>query len=261
MARIKNICFLFVLLLSATFANAQELKYRLIVGENDQLEVYNDNNTYFSGDIIIPSEVQFGNQMLPVKGIAQNAFENSTGLTSISIPASVTSIGSNAFSGCNTEVFKKARFASAEALCNITFENKEANPLFVAHHLYLGSNENAETTFTVPANISQIKAYTFVGCSDIKIFRLSDNVNEIGQDAFEGCHFTEVHYHSLDQMKGIDYEIGNSNPMAFADAVLVGGSAMPTTITFNANVKARAFKGAKSLQTITFESGINEIGE
>ena len=264
MARIKNICFLFVLLLSATFANAHDFEiggvYYNIISETNNVEVCN-GATLYSGDINIPLTVIYSEQTYNVTRIGENAFNNCTGLTSISIPASVTSIGSYAFSGCNKEVFKKARFASAEALCNITFENKEANPLFVAHHLYLGSNENAETTFTVPANISQIKAYTFVGCSDIKIFRLSVNVNKIGQDAFEGCHFTDVHYHSLDQMKGIDYEIGNSNPMAFADAVLVGGSAMPTTITFNANVKARAFKGAKSLQTITFESGITNIGD
>lgn len=264
MARIKNICFLFVLLLTATFANAHDFKiggvYYNIISKTTNVEVC-AGETFYSGNIEIPPTVTYSEQTYNVTRIGENAFNNCTGLTSISIPASVTSIGSNAFSGCNTEVFKKARFASVEALCNITFENKEANPLFVAHHLYLGSNENAETTFTVPANISQIKAYTFVGCSDIKIFRLSDNVNEIGQDAFEGCHFTEVHYHSLDQMKGIDYGIGNSNPMAFADAVLVGSSAMPTTITFNANVKARAFKGAKSLRTITFESGIKEIGE
>ena len=89
MVRIQKLSLLFMLLFVTTFANAQELKYRLIEGTTDQLEVYNDNNTYFSGDIVIQPEAQYNGQNLPVNGIAKDAFKGSDAMTSISIPASV----------------------------------------------------------------------------------------------------------------------------------------------------------------------------
>ena len=264
------------MLFTAAFVHAQTFSESYGNGSYTIYYQYTDDNknklkvcagdTPYTGAITIPSAATItddsDNKRLSVVSIGADAFKNCTGLTSISIPSSVTQIGTNAFYGCNKEVFKKARFASAEALCRITFGNKEANPLSVAHHLYLGSNESPETTFTIPnANdIVAINAYAFVGCSDITIFTLSEKVSSIGQDAFSGCKFDDVRYYSLDQMQIIEYGSGNSNPMAYADAVLVGGDPMPTSITFNKNVKARAFKGAKSLESITFESGITEIG-
>jgi len=47
-------------------------------------------------------------------GILDNAFQGCTGLTDISIPASVTSIGNDAFSGCNN-------------LTSVTFEGSGTN--------------------------------------------------------------------------------------------------------------------------------------
>ena len=263
----NNISLLLVMFFATVFANAQELKYRLIENTADQLEVYNDNETLFSGEITIPSKVEYQGQELSVTRIAQNAFENSIDLTAITIPASVTQIGINAFKGCKSEKFTIARFASEEALCGITFGNKESNPLYIAHHLYLGKKVSAETTFTVPNTINQIKDFAFVGCRDITSFTLSEYVNSIGQDAFEGCTgLTEVRYQSLDQMKSIVYGSGNSNPMVYAEAELYkdNGQYVPiTSITFNANVNPRAFRGAKSLVSITFgsENTIKEIGD
>ena len=275
MVRIHNISLLFVMLFTAAFVHAQTFSesYKDGNGSYTIYYQYTDDNklkvcagdTPYTGAITIPSTATITDSIdktLQVVSIGENAFKDCMGLTSISIPSSVTQIGTNAFYGCNKEVFKEARFASAKALCLTTFGNKEANPLSVAHHLYLGSNEYAETTFTIPNDndIVAINAYAFVGCSDIKIFTLSEKVSSIGQDAFSGCKFDDVRYYSLDQMQKIEYGSGNSNPMAYADAVLVGGDPMPTSITFNKNVKARAFKGAKSLESITFESGITEIG-
>lgn len=48
------------------------------------------------GAISIPAEINGE----PVRGIGANAFSNKTGLTGISIPASVTSLGSGAFYNC-----------------------------------------------------------------------------------------------------------------------------------------------------------------
>ncbi|MDD6405738.1 MAG: leucine-rich repeat protein, partial [Clostridiales bacterium] len=51
---------------------------------------------YYEGEIVIPSEIEG----MPVTGISDYAFNGCDGLTSITIPEGVTSIGDEAFSGC-----------------------------------------------------------------------------------------------------------------------------------------------------------------
>ena len=45
------------------------------------------------GDVVIPSEVDFGGKSLPVKKIKDDAFANCYTVTGITIPESVTEIG------------------------------------------------------------------------------------------------------------------------------------------------------------------------
>ena len=54
----------------------------------------------YSGSIVIPKTVNYNAHSYTVTSIGEGAFEYCTGLTSIEIPNGVTSIRSNAFSGC-----------------------------------------------------------------------------------------------------------------------------------------------------------------
>lgn len=54
----------------------------------------------YSGVLNIPSTVTYGENTFNVVGIADDAFSGCNGLTSVTIPNTVTSIGENAFSGC-----------------------------------------------------------------------------------------------------------------------------------------------------------------
>lgn len=53
------------------------------------------------GDLVIPDSVTFNNTTYPVTNIDFYAFYDCTGLTSVSIPATVSFIGTYAFSGCS----------------------------------------------------------------------------------------------------------------------------------------------------------------
>ena len=55
----------------------------------------------YSGDINIPSSIKVNDLEYPVKVIKESAFNGCSGLTSVTIPNSVTSIGEGAFSYCN----------------------------------------------------------------------------------------------------------------------------------------------------------------
>ena len=83
-------------------------------------------------------------------------FQSCSGLTSVTIPNSVTSIGKDAFYECTG--LKKVIVQDIAAWCGISFGSKVANPLYYAHHLY--SDENAEiTNLVIPNSVTSIGEY------------------------------------------------------------------------------------------------------
>ena len=58
------------------------------------------NNPAYSGSVTIPSSVTYNSTSYAVASIGASAFQNCTGLTSVTIPNAVTSIGNNAFRSC-----------------------------------------------------------------------------------------------------------------------------------------------------------------
>ena len=142
----------------------------------------------YSGSITIPSTVVFDGTSYIVTSIGYSnfghgAFESNGGLTSVTIPNSVTSIGERAFSGCTG--LNKAEFASVESLCNMSFGNYESNPLCYAHHLYINGKE--VTDLAIPNSVTSIGSSAFSGCSGLTSVTIPNSVTSIGEDAFYGC--------------------------------------------------------------------------
>ena len=124
----KKIILLPILLLLSLVASAQTSRliynginvdgiYYLLVGSGNTAEVtyeYKivnvvDSNMYteiyiseYTGDVIIPNGVTYEGKTYDVTSITEFAFLGSNRLTSVTIPNSVTSIGTSAFSGCSS---------------------------------------------------------------------------------------------------------------------------------------------------------------
>ena len=102
----KILVFLFSLILSAVFstsASAYDVKvdgiYYNLISEDKTAEVTSGEDKY-SGEVVIPSSIISEGQEYMVTSIGFFAFESCSGLTSITIPNSVTSIGRQAFYAC-----------------------------------------------------------------------------------------------------------------------------------------------------------------
>ena len=105
------------------------IKYR--VCENNAVYVIT-NNPVYSGKVVIPDKVSYSETTYSVIGIGESAFEGCSGLTSVTIPSSVTKIDKDAFKDCSglTSVY----ISDLAAWCNIDFvkgsvvENSGSNP-------------------------------------------------------------------------------------------------------------------------------------
>jgi len=100
----KKQIFLLTLLLSvAASAFAVEVEigglWYEVVSKTKEATVIKNNN-YYEGDIVIPETVEYDGNDYSVTSIGDEAFYGCSGLTSVTIPNSVTSIGEGAFSLC-----------------------------------------------------------------------------------------------------------------------------------------------------------------
>ena len=226
---------------ATTFGNADSnplnVTHHLYIGSSEVAE------------LVIPSSVT---------AIGQNAFYGASALTSVNIPASVQSVGKNAFSGCTS--LTKAQFASVSSLCNITFSNEYANPLYLARHLYFDGGE--VTNITIPTGRTTINAYTFAGGSELSKVTIPAGVTRIGASAFKDCKkIGSVDFASIDQVLTMKYDDKDANPLSFGGYLLVGGNVQTGVTITGTTVNANLFVGSKWLKTATLAEGVTTIDE
>ena len=152
--------------------------------------------------VLIASEYQG----LPVKSIYNEAFNNSN-ITAVTIPDSVTTIGSSAFYNCyslasvvipnsvttiGVDAFcwcynlAAVYINSIESWCNIGLYDYDSNPLYYAHNLYL--NGELVKELIIPDSVTTIGSYAFYECSSLTSVVIGDSVTTIGKSAFNNCY-------------------------------------------------------------------------
>lgn len=133
------------------------------------------------GAVIVPASVVHDGTAYTVTAIGAGAFTDSR-LTSLTLPATVVSIGEDAFRRCN--YLERVSVPSVDAWLGITFANEYASPLSGYHPLYIG--EAPLTDLVLPDGVTSLKPYSFFNCSSLERVDLG-GVTEIGAHAFDGC--------------------------------------------------------------------------
>ena len=127
-----------------------------------------------------------------------NVFNGCNAITSVSIPLSVETIGTNAFASCDS--LKMVDIQDIAAWCNIVFENEGANPISNATEPYgwwglkeftLQVNGTPITELVIPEGVTSIGAYAFDGAR-LEHVTFPNTLVSIGNHAFPYNYFDEV---------------------------------------------------------------------
>ena len=126
-----------------------------------------------------------------VTSIGYRAFDDCSSLTSVTIPNSVTSIGGHAFNEC---IFSKDNFVNHSSLYAPAYDYWGATivDIYTADGLYIRGDsifkcrENA-TSVTIPNSVTYIGEKAFYDCSGLTAITIPCSVTEIGEEALANC--------------------------------------------------------------------------
>ena len=163
--------------------------------------------------------------------IAHSAFSNCSALTSITIPNSVTSIGTSAFNGCS-------------ALSSITIPNGVTDIEYGTFY-----DCSSLTSVIIPNSVTSIGNAAFYNCSSLTYITIPNSVTSIGEGTFYGCS-------SLTSIT-IPNSITSIGNRTFAGCSSLTSITIPNSVTSIGNA---AFNGCSSLSSITIPNGVTSIG-
>ena len=167
-----------------------------------------------------------------VTSIGNKAFRGCSGLTSLTIPSGVTSIGWGTFKGCS-------------GLTSLTIPSSVTSIGDWAFYDCSGL-----TSLTIPSGVTSIGKDTFGYCSGLTSLTIPSGVTSIGDWAFSDCSGLT----SLTLPSSVT-EIGES---AFYDCSGLTSLTLPSSVT---SISDDAFLNCSGLTSLTIPSSVTSIGD
>jgi len=261
---------------------------------------YGSNYTYtYYGyenvtDLVIPDEVTYMGRTRKVTSIGYNAFKDFRALKSVTIPNSVTSIGTS-FEGCtglssivigdNVKSIGTSAFKDCSALTSINIPNSVTsigssafygckglksvtlsnNIAYIDDFVFYGCA--SLESIIIPDGVTGIGEKAFTNCSNITSIIIPTKITTIGESAFSGCISIEkIIVNDIAAWCGINFMNYASNPLYDAkekrlyydeDSEIID-LVIPNGVT---SISKYAFERCTGLKTLTIGSNVNSIGE
>ena len=275
-----------LLALSAFFAQSLHaydfavsgIYYKIISSTDKTVEVTYRNTSFnsYSGNISIPKTVNRSGTTYTVASIGYHAFDGCSGLTSVTIPLSVTSISVGAFFGCTgltsvtipssvTSIGSSA-FYECSGLTSISIPSSVTSIGSYAFHGCSGL-----TSISIPSSVTSIGSYAFGDCTGLTSITIPSSVTSIGSCAFRGCTSLQnvailgnpiIEYAAFDETPYID---NMPDGMVYINNVAYkykGTMPADTSIKIKEGTThiAGAFRDCTGLLSVSIPSSVTSIG-
>ena len=190
-----------------------DLSEAKIVSGGERFYVFNDSGTYNNC-------------------IGNSAFNGCSGLTSITLPSSVTSIGAAAFKGCS-------------GLTSLTIPPGVTE---IGNYAFEGCS--GLTSLTIPPGITSISDGAFYDCSGLTSLTIPPGVTKIGSGGFAGCSaLTSI---------SLPSSLTSIYSFAFSGCSSLTSLTIPSGVTRIGDV---AFNSCSALTSISLPSSLTSIGD
>ena len=237
----KSLLILPLLVVSLQAADVDDLTF--VLNEAGTEYSLTDCNESATDSLEIPS-VYYG---LPVTSIGDSAFYRCTGLTSITIPDSVTSIEGYAF--------------YTSSLTSIIIPD---SVISIGDYVFYRSPNLASVT--IGNGVTSIGVYAFYDCTSLSSITIGESVASIGERAFRNCtslssitipdSVTEIRdylFYGCSDLASVT--IGNGvtsiGSYAFSDCTTLTSITIPDSVT---SIVFSAFEGCSNLTSLFFTS-------
>ncbi len=231
-------------------------------------------------DIIIPTTYSIASDGTIIVGnnhkvtsVGDEAFYNNS-LTSITIPASVTSLGYRAFSGCSSletvifisgsqlESIGNYAFNKCSSITSITIPASVTNLGMLAFSNCTGLKT---VTFEENSQLNYIGMQAFTVCTNLTSINIPESVTSIGNYAFDNCsNLANVYYEgTVNEWVSITFGNDAANPLYYGANLYINDDELVTEINIDTATKINSyvFYEYTNLTKVTIGSQVTSIGD
>ena len=202
-----------------------------------------------SGDLVIPEYING----VKVRGIDADAFMNNTGITSITLPDSITEIEELAFYGCT----------------GLKSINIPAGLTEIPESAFDGCT--SLVSIDIPNNIETIGINAFCDCTSLRSVTLHNGLETIGGGAFFRCsNLTDITIpNTVTTIEGAAFQESGITSITIPNSVTQVGegafsecnSLVTATLSANATYGDMAFYDCNNLETVIIPEGVEVLSD